>query len=316
MKNNPKTSHNRSLTILKREIKELSQKFLLLDNSVQEEQIIDKIICQDTFEAIDFLPNGFVDLLFLDPPYNMSKRFNSNKFSKLSIDDYSKWLDVLMSKLSRLLKPTSSIYFCGDWFSSTSIHFTLNKFFKVRNRITWEREKGRGAKGNWKNSSEDIWFSTVSDDYYFDVDSVKLKRRVLAPYKENGTPKGWEKKTEGSFRLTHPSNLWTDITVPFWSMPENTEHPTQKPEKLLAKIILASSKEDDVIFDPFLGSGTTAVVAKKLSRKFVGIEVDQKFAAISQKRILLTEHDKIIQGYNNGVFWERNSLNFQEKKKA
>jgi site-specific DNA-methyltransferase (adenine-specific) len=97
-------------------------------------------------------------------------------------------------------------------------------------------------------------------------------------------------------------------------MPENTEHPTQKPEKLLAKIILASSKEKDVILDPFLGSGTTAVVAKKLSRNFVGIEIEEKYAAISAKRIEMTKKDKNIQGFYDGVFWERNSINYQNKK--
>ena len=101
----------------------------------------------------------------------------------------------------------------------------------IRNRIIWQREKGRGAKTNWKNSCEDIWFGTISKDYYFDVDSVKQKRRVIAPYKVNGKPKDWEETKEGNYRLTHPSNFWDDITIPYWSMPENTDH-TQKPEKL------------------------------------------------------------------------------------
>ena len=120
-------------------------------------------------------------------------------------------------------------------------------------------------------------------------------------------PKDWKRTKEGNFRLTHPSNLWTDLTVPFWSMPENTEHPTQKPEKLLAKIILASSKKGDVVFDPFLGSGTTSVIAKKLGRRYVGIECDQKFACIAEKRLSLAEKEKSIQGFSSGVFWERNS---------
>jgi site-specific DNA-methyltransferase (adenine-specific) len=147
------------------------------------------------------------------------------------------------------------------------------------------------------------------------LDAVKLKRKVLAPYKENGKPKDWEQNSEGSFRLTHPSNIWNDITVPFWSMPENTEHPTQKPEKLLAKIILASSRPGEIIFDPFLGSGTTAVVAKKLERNFVGVEKDKKFSLIALKRLAKAEDDKNIQGFSDGIFWERNSLAQQSKHK-
>lgn len=315
MRNSYPRKNNRSVTITPKECSQYSDKLIKLNSNIKKSDIINQIINQDTFKVLDLLPNKFVDLLFVDPPYNMSKRFNSNSFAKRSIDEYTVWLDKLFKKLYRLLKPTASVYFCGDWLSSTSIHIVLDKYLNIRNRITWEREKGRGAKYNWKNSSEDIWFGTVSDEYYFNVDSVKLKRRVMAPYKENGVPKDWEKHSNGGFRLTHPSNNWTDITVPFWSMAENTEHPTQKPEKLLAKIILASSKKGHVIFDPFLGSGTTAVVAKKLSRKFVGIELDNKFASLALKRLEIAENDQSIQGYRDQVFWERNSINYQTKKK-
>jgi site-specific DNA-methyltransferase (adenine-specific) len=82
--------------------------------------------------------------------------------------------------------------------------------------------------------------------------------------------------------VTHPSNLWTDLTVPFWSMPENTDHPTQKPEKLLAKIILASTNENDLILDPFAGSGTTAVVAQKLNRQFFAVECDERYCLLAE----------------------------------
>ena len=313
MKNDSPKPNNRTLVINVEEIKEYSKEFVTLQNKTSKDKIIDKIINQDTFHVLKYLPNQFVDLLFLDPPYNMSKTFNNNKFAKRSISDYTDWLENLIKSILPTLKKTASIYVCGDWLSSTSIHTILDKYFKVRNRISWEREKGRGASRNWKNSSEDIWFATLSEDYSFNVDAVKLKRKVLAPYKINGKPKDWEAHSEGSFRLTFPSNLWTDITVPFWSMPENTEHPTQKPEKLLAKIILASSKENDVILDPFLGSGTTAVVAKKLSRNFVGIEIEEKYAAIAAKRIQMIKNDKSIQGFSDGVFWERNSINYKNK---
>ena len=225
---------------------------------------------------------------------------------------YAEWLESWFPKLMRTLKPTASVYICGDWRSSSAVQLVAEKYLKVRNRITWEREKGRGAKANWKNCSEDVWFCTVSDDYTFNVDAVKLTRKVIAPYTDSsGAPKDWDKSREGNFRLTYPSNLWTDLTVPFWSMPENTEHPTQKPEKLLAKIILASSNPGDVIFDPFLGSGTAAVVAKKVSRKYVGLEIDPIYCSLAMKRLNMADSDDTIQGYSDGVFWERNSLHLQ-----
>jgi site-specific DNA-methyltransferase (adenine-specific) len=192
----------------------------------------------------------------------------------------------------------------------------LDKHLHVRNRITWEREKGRGAKANWKNNTEDIWYCTLGEDYYFNVDAVKLKRRVIAPYRsEDGQPKDWEESQNGNYRLTYPSNLWSDITIPFWSMPENTDHPTQKPEKLIAKLVLASSRPNDFVFDPFLGSGTTAVVARKLNRRFCGIELNQEYCCWAVKRLKRAESDKTIQGYTDAVFWERNSLNDQKPRK-
>lgn len=306
-----KAKQNRTLEITNNEINKFSKGFLTLNKKVSLSNIFNKVINQDFFDAIKYLPEKFVDLLIVDPPYNMNKKFNSTKFSKLKFDDYTNWLEKLIINLKKTLKENASIYFCGDWYSSTSIFLVLNKHFNVRNRITWEREKGRGSKTNWKNSSEDIWFCTVSDDYYFNIENVKLKRKVLAPYKVNGSPKDWELNSNGNFRDTFPSNIWMDITVPFWSMRENTEHPTQKPEKLIAKLILASSKEGDIVFDPFLGSGTTAVVAKKLNRNFLGIEIDKKYSAITLKRLALAESNKEIQGFYKNIFWERNSLKFQ-----
>jgi site-specific DNA-methyltransferase (adenine-specific) len=184
----------------------------------------------------------------------------------------------------------------------------------IRNRIIWQREKGRGAKANWKNAAEDIWFGTKGEKYYFNLDAVKQKRLVLAPYKENGKPKDWEETPDGKFRLTCPGNFWDDISIPYWSMPENTCHPAQKPEKLIAKLILASCPENGMVLDPFSGSGTTLVVAKKLGRKYAGIEVNEEYCFWTEKRLLLSDNDRRIQGYSNGVFWERNTLNLQKKE--
>jgi len=307
-----RSSRNKTITLSPDEREQYKKRLLRL-TSVRAEKnyIVDRIICQDMLEALLHFPLKFVDVLFLDPPYNLTKKFNTKTFKKIDLNEYAEMFEKWISALLKTLKPTASIYVCSDW--RMPIFPVLQKYFKVRNRITWEREKGRGALYNWKNCSEDIWFCTMSDQYSFDADAVKLKRKVIAPYKVDGKPKDWEETEQGNFRLTYPSNLWTDITVPFWSMSENTDHPTQKPEKLLAKIILASSKPEDVILDPFLGVGTAAVVAKKLNRHFVGIEMDELFCCLAEKRLALAEEDPSIQGYSNGVFWERNVPSSQRK---
>lgn len=307
-----KAPMNRSIMLSDEEIGDYAERCINLNAPASEEQVIGHTINQDLFDVIGFLPAESVDLMFIDPPYNLTKTFKSSKFSRTSIDAYSEYIDSWLSRLIRLLKPNASVYICGDYLSSTSIHLTAGKYLRLRNRITWQREKGRGAMKNWKNSSEDIWFFTKSDEYKFYVDRVKEKRFVLAPYRIDGKPKDWQQDEDGRFRLTHPSNIWTDLSVPYWSMPENTEHPTQKPEKLLAKIILAGSDEGDVIFDPFLGSGTTSVTAKKLGRRYYGVELDRHYAALTEKRLEMADDNKKIQGYSDGVFWERNSLRYQK----
>lgn len=307
---------NRTLTLEDDEKDMLLRETITVQSPCGPGEIEGKIIHQDIFSCIDFLPENFIDLLVIDPPYNLNKKFGGNKFFKQSENSYQKWLESWIPKFKRCLKTDASLYVCCDWHSSKPVQAVLEKYFTIHNRITWEREKGRGAKANWKNCSEDIWFCTMSNDYYFNLEAVKLKRKVIAPYRHSsGEPKDWEETSNGNYRLTHPSNLWTDISIPFWSMPENTDHPTQKPEKLIAKLILASSKEGDFVFDPFVGSGTTCVVAKKLGRKFSGIEIETEYCAMTMKRLARATSDNTIQGYHDGYFWERNSLAEQKQTK-
>lgn len=277
--------------------------------AIPSDGYIDKIINADLFDAIDFLPDGCFDLIIIDPPYNLDKNFNGTHFAAMNPEDYESYLRSWFYKVCDKLAPSGSLYMCGDWKCTAAMQKVISERLTVINRISWQREKGRGAKMNWKNGMEDIWFAVKNpNDYYFDVESVKVRRRVLAPYKESGKPKDWEATDDGNFRSTYPSNFWDDISIPFWSMPENTDHPTQKPEKLYAKLILASSRPGAIVFDPFLGSGTAAVVAKKLGRHFCGIEINQEYCLWSVKRLLMAEENPSIQGYADGIFWERNTF--------
>ena len=313
----PKTRapRNRTLTLTGVERDVFRLRLLILTKPVAPDALKNRTILGETLSVLPLLPSACCDLVFADPPYNLTKNFNGNAFQKTSNERYELWLRRWLPEMKRLLKPTGAIYVCGDWRSSAVIQQVLEENFIVRNRITWEREKGRGAKMNWKNNSEDIWFATRSEVYTFHVDRVMLRRKVIAPYKDDaGRAKDWDETESGRFRLTHPSNLWTDISVPFWSMPENTDHPTQKPEKLLAKILLASTDPGDVVFDPFLGSGTTSVTAKKLNRQFFGIEMNEEYCCLAEKRLAMAETNAEIQGYAGGVFWERNTLPEQSQQ--
>jgi len=312
-----RAGRNRTLTCSPDEMGRYKKELLILDSCVEKDLIRNKIINQDVFTALSYIPDSLFDLLIVDPPYNLTKNFHGVGFSEKNSDEYRLWFETLIKLLKQKMKITASIYVCSDWKTSAIIQPVLSKFFQVHNRITWEREKGRGAKTNWKNNTEDIWFASLNDDYVFNVDAVKLKRKVIAPYKDElGTPKDWMEEKTGNYRLTFPSNIWSDITIPFWSMPENTDHPTQKPEKLIAKLVLASSNPHDLILDPFLGSGTTAVVCKKLGRNFCAVELNQEYCSWALKRLAKADDDKTIQGYSDGVFWERNTLNAQLNSKT
>ena len=279
-------------------------------------EVLDRTILGDCLAVLPMLPRGFADLLIADPPYNLDKDFHGSRFSRMDDAAYEaytiQWLDAALP----CLKPDGSVYVCCDWRSGTVIGRVLESRLHVRNRITWQREKGRGAKKNWKNSMEDIWFATLSEDYSFDADAVRQRRRVLAPYREKGQPKDWQETKDGRFRDTAPSNFWDDISIPYWSMPENTAHPTQKPEKLMAKLVLASCPKGGTVLDPFLGSGSSAVTAKKLGRHFVGIEQNPRYCVWCEKRLELAERNPGIQGYADGVFWERNTFALQKRAES
>lgn len=296
---------NKTIFITNELVDKYAPKCIFVEKAIKDiNKIINKTIIGNSFNVLKKIPSLSVNLIITDPPYNIEKKFNQETFKKMDDSSYCEWLDLWLKELKRILQPNGSIYVCCDWSSSPLVCLMLKRYFIVRNRITWEREKGRANLTNWKNNIEDIYFATNSDVYTFNLDKVMVKKNVLAPYKdEKGQAKDWFSEGNTKFRLTAPSNVWTDITVPYWSMSENTEHPTQKPEKLIAKLILASSNENDLVLDPFLGSGTTSVVAKKLKRKYIGIEIDKGYAAVSEYRLETASDD--IQGYNGKYFLGR-----------
>ena len=250
--------------------------------------LLDRIYHGDCIEGMSLLPDETVDLIFADPPYNIGKDYGNNRM-QLTDQGYREWSDRWVREAVRLLKPTGSLYVCSDWRYSGMIQALLEEYLVVKNRITWRREKGRGSRRNWKNNMEDIWFAVKSENYVFNVEEVKIKKQVIAPYRENGKPKDWVEENGERYRYTFPANIWVDTVVPFWSMPENTPHPTQKPEMVVGRVMKASSNPGGVVLDPFIGSGTTAVVAVRLGRRFIGFEINEEYIRLSAKRLDRTQ---------------------------
>lgn len=299
---------NRTLSLSEQDVKSLTPLLVHKNDLEQAGSFVNKTINEKLTDVLPLLPDQFADLIIIDPPYNLTKDFETIKFNATNESKYIDYLNEWLPVVVRKLKPDGSLYMCGDWRCTAAMQKVISQHLTILNRITWQRDKGRGSTKNWKNNMEDIWFAVCNPrKYYFNSEAVKIRRKVMAPYRSNGEPKDWIETKQGRFRDTYASNLWDDISIPFWSMPENTPHPTQKPEKLIAKLILASSRPEDIVFDPFLGSGTTSVVAKKLNRRYCGVEINTDFCLLAEKRLQIADENKSIQGFEDGVFWERNS---------
>ena len=302
-----RASMNRTITLSDDERKTyqdyISDHFELNENSV---------ICGDFAKINNQIPDEYFDLILLDPPYNLTKKYGETIFKSMSDAEYIEYILFILKECLKKLKPSGTMYVCGDWKTSylqrkALEHCEDEMLCDVINRITWSRDKGRGSEKNWKNNIEDIYMVVKSKDQYtFNINDVKIRKTVLATYRDkNGKNKDWEETEEGKFRMTCPSNIWFDITVPFWSMAENTDHPTQKSEKLYAKLILASSNKGDNIYEPFAGVFTGCVTAAKLGRNWVGVEFENEYCLLGQKRLVLAEINKNIQGYENGIFRDK-----------
>ena len=187
-----KAGRNKTIDFTVEEGREYLEKCISINSTVSLDDIINTTILGDSFTIMPFLPENFVDLLIVDPPYNIDKDFNGNRFKRITENAYEEYSEAWVKATLPLLKENATIYVCCDWKSSPIIGSVLKKYFHIRNRITWQREKGRGAQYNWKNSLEDIWFATVSEQYTFNVENVKIRRKVIAPYKVDGKPKDWE----------------------------------------------------------------------------------------------------------------------------
>ncbi len=264
-------------------------------------------------ESINIINNNSIDMFFCDPPYfisgNKSEEINLKTGDRYDWDkqwknknDYYKWTKDWLKISYNQLKETGSIYVCTSWEHSGKIQEIMEEIgFKIMNRITWKREKGRGAKKNWKSTHEDIWFAVKNENKYkFYVDRVMVEKKVVAPYRDSeGNPKDWFERDGKKFRNTYPGNLWNEFTVPFWSMsevksyaqtkktPENIliKHNTQKPKELVKKCILSSTDENDIICDYFVGSGTSAIAAKELNRNFIVFDINSNCIKMLETRL-------------------------------
>jgi DNA modification methylase len=212
-----------------------------------------------------------VDLVIADPPYNLGKDYGNNH-DLLGFNEYLAFTELWLCEAKRVLKPTGSIYvFMGVRFISYLFDAMDQKHGMFFNSwITWHYTQGMGRKIGFSPRHEDILFFTKTEGYEFNLDSIRIPQKYF--------------RARNNMAGANPGDVWQFSHV-HYSNPEREEHPTQKPEALIARIILASSNENSLVLDPFSGSGTTLRVCQQLGRDCIGMELNPAYVEMTKKRL-------------------------------
>jgi DNA modification methylase len=227
--------------------------------------------CGDAATILRGLPSQSVSLLIADPPYNLGKDYGNNRDMK-AWHDYEDFTKEWLTEAIRVLNDTGSLYvFMGVRFIS-KLFAILEDDFKLsfNGWITWHYTQGMGRKLGFSPRHEDILFFTKSDTFTFNLDAVRIPQKYF--------------RTRNNMAGANPGDVWQFSHVHYCSA-EREQHPTQKPEALMERMILASSNEGNLVVDPFLGSGTTARVASVLKRKWIGIDLNPDYVRMAEKRL-------------------------------
>lgn len=241
------------------------------------------ILNEDVMTGLDRVPDQSVSLVFADPPYNIGKQYGDMKDVWDSPESYMLWCEDWLRKCIQKLTPNGSIYVMCSTQAQASFDLLLQKHLFIRNRIVWHYDSsGVQAKKYYGSLYEPIlWAVKDPKNYIFNAEDIKVEART-------GAVRGlidYRKRVPAPYATTKiPGNVWYFPRVRY-RCKEYQEHPTQKPEALLSRIIRASSLEGDVILDPFAGSFTTAAVAMQLNRSSINIEINEQYVLQGKIRL-------------------------------
>jgi DNA modification methylase len=233
------------------------------------------LVCGDAAEIMRAIPDTSVDLIVADPPYNLGKDYGAT-IDKKDWLSYEQFMEEWLDEAVRVLKPTGSLYvFMGVRFISR-LYTLLEERYNLRFNgwITWHYTQGMGRKQGFSPRHEDILYFTRTETFTFNLDDVRIPQKY---YRERNNMAG-----------ANPGDVWQFSHVHYCSA-ERESHPTQKPEALLERILCASSNVEDVVLDPFVGSGTTCRVAQILRRQWIGIDINPEYIEMSRRRLELAE---------------------------
>ncbi|MDR2426024.1 MAG: site-specific DNA-methyltransferase [Endomicrobium sp.] len=256
--------------------------------------LLNTIINDDCLKILKHIPDNCVDMTFADPPFNLKKKYNRYDDAK-ETQEYLNWCNIWLSEMVRITKPTGAIFVHNipRWLSCLSQH--LNKIAYFKHWIVWDSPSVPLGKTLLPNHYGILYYTkskSHKDFKFFDIRMPHPRCRIC---------KEFLKDYGGKKALAHGfgpliSDVWNDIHR-IRHKKRRDEHPCQLPVHLLERLILMTTEENDIVLDPFVGTGTTAVAAKKLGRKYIGIEQDKKYEKISQTNIANAEQTKV-----NGCF--------------
>jgi adenine-specific DNA-methyltransferase len=260
----------------------------------------------DAFKQLNKVSNGSCKLVVTSPPYNIGKEYERDE--RLTLAEYLRWISKIIRKLCKKVSEDGHICWQSGNFIENGEVFPLDVFyyqifkklgFKLRNRIIWHFNFGLNATARFSGRYETLLWFTKSDNYTFNLDPVRV--RQLYPGKRHSSKKGvLAGLPSGNPKGKNPSDFWefnpkdSFEAHPIWELPnvkanhpEKTAHPCQFPSELVARCILALTREEDLVLDPFIGSGTTAIAALQHNRRVIGIDRDSRYVRLAEHRLEL-----------------------------
>lgn len=251
-----------------------------------------KILNGDAIELFKKIPDNSIDVTFADPPFNLKKKYNGYKDS-LEFEEYLKWCEIWIQEMVRVTKPTGSIFIHNIPKWLTYYSSILNKYATFRHWISWDAPSSPMGK-SLQPSHYGILY------YVKDIKQTKFYE-LRYPHKRCRKCGYLLKDYGGKKQGLHPfgpllSDVWTDIHR-IKHNKYRDEHPCQLPIHLLERIILMSTDESDIVFDPFMGTGTTAIAAKRLGRNYIGFELDDKYVSIANDKLKYEQSNSKLGDY-------------------
>lgn len=246
----------------------------------------------DCIEGLKKLQDSSVDLIISDPPYILGKNYeNHSDFGDRK--EYMEFTNNWILESKRVLKDSGTIYvFMGVRLISDIFNILENNKFIFNSWITWHYTQGLGKKKGFSPRHDDILMFTKTKKFKFNLDAIRIPQKY---YRSRNNMKG-----------SNPGDVWRFSHV-HYSNPNRQDHPTQKPEGVIERMILTSSNEGDIVVDPFSGSGTTLRVAQQLNRNAIGFEITKKY--VEQTKARLKQSFEGFDSYDDRNLRVPNDLN-------